>query len=50
MRGLCLFAGLACLWPNVLVLNIAGVLVVFALLAWNIKFAPAPKTTDAVAS
>ena len=38
MRGLCLLAGLACLWPEALLANIIGALAVVGLLVWNIKF------------
>lgn len=38
MRGLCLLAGLACLWPDALLANLAGVVAVFGLLFWNVKF------------
>lgn len=37
MRGLSLCAGIACLWPNVLVVNIIGVISVGGLLIWNVK-------------
>lgn len=40
MRVLSLAAGLAALWPGVLVLNIAGVLGTVALLMWNINSSP----------
>ena len=40
MRKLCLLAGLACLWPDAFTANIIGASAVFALLVWNIKFAP----------
>ncbi|MFP7569274.1 TRAP transporter permease [Marivita sp. S2033] len=39
MRALCLIAGLASLWPDALVFNLAGVAAVFALLFWNVRFA-----------
>lgn len=38
MRGLCLLAGFACLWPEALLANIAGVIAVLGLLFWNVKF------------
>ena len=38
MRGLCLLAGLACLWPEALLANIIGAIAVIGLLVWNIKF------------
>lgn len=37
MRVLSLAAGLACLWPAALVLNLCGVVAVLALLFWNIR-------------
>jgi TRAP transporter 4TM/12TM fusion protein len=40
MRVLCAAAGFACLWPEPMALNIAGVLGVVGLLAWNIKMSP----------
>ena len=45
-RALCFAAGLACLWPNDLVVNAAGVVAVIALLAWNIK-GPDPRVATA---
>ena len=41
MRVLSLAAGLAALWPSVLILNVAGVIATIALLVWNIKTGPA---------
>ncbi|RED13895.1 TRAP transporter permease [Pontivivens insulae] len=40
MRKLSLIAGVACLWPGLLALNIAGAVAVAALLAWNVRSAP----------
>ena len=37
MRKLSLLAGIACLWPAALIANIAGVIAVFGLLAWNVR-------------
>ena len=37
MRLACAVAGLATLWPGMLVLNIVGALAVLALLAWNVR-------------
>ncbi len=37
MRALSLIAGLACLWPGMIAINLAGAVAVLALLAWNIK-------------
>ncbi|WP_439522066.1 TRAP transporter permease [Marivita sp.] len=50
MRALCLAAGLASLWPDHFVLNIAGALAVFALLFSNIRYGKTPVTTATVAS
>jgi TRAP transporter 4TM/12TM fusion protein len=38
MRALCLVGGLACLWPEALLANVLGVIAVFGLLVWNVKF------------
>jgi TRAP transporter 4TM/12TM fusion protein len=38
MRTLSLLAGLACLWPEALLLNLGGVVAVLALLVWNTRF------------
>ena len=46
MRVACLIAGLACLWPAMLVANIAGALAVAALLIWNIKSAESLSLAD----
>jgi TRAP transporter 4TM/12TM fusion protein len=37
-------AGLAALWPGLLVVNLAGAAIVLALLSWSIRTAPAPRT------
>lgn len=50
MRALCLAAGLASLWPDHFILNIAGALAVFALLFSNIRYGKTPVTTATVAS
>jgi TRAP transporter 4TM/12TM fusion protein len=50
MRLLCLAAGVACLWPAALVINIAGVAAVVVLLVANIRFgAPAPQVVQSEA-
>ena len=47
MRILCLASGVACLWPAVLVINIAGVATVVVLLVANIRFGvPAPQVVQ----
>ncbi|HKK96623.1 MAG TPA: TRAP transporter fused permease subunit [Marivita sp.] len=38
MRGLCLVAGFACLWPAAFLANVLGALGVMVLLVWNVKF------------
>ena len=38
MRALSLLAGLACLWPEALLINLGGVVAVLALLVWNLRF------------
>ncbi|SHH64724.1 TRAP transporter permease [Marivita hallyeonensis] len=48
MRLLCLIAGLACLWPEALLANIAGVVAVCALLFWNVKYTERAETAPAV--
>ncbi|MGJ8603525.1 MAG: TRAP transporter permease [Marivita sp.] len=38
MRLACFAAGLACLWPATLLLNLFGLVTVVALLVWNVRF------------
>ena len=38
MRAAAFVAGLAALWPSVLLINLAGIVAVIALLVWNIRF------------
>ncbi len=45
-RALAFAAGVACLWPNDLLVNGAGVLAVIALLAWNVR-GPDPRAATA---
>ena len=37
MRGLCAVAGLGCLWPGMLLVNLIGAVTVAGLLVWNIR-------------
>lgn len=50
MRAMCLLAGLACLWPDALLVNISGVAAVFALLVWNVKFMERSDVSDVASS
>jgi TRAP transporter 4TM/12TM fusion protein len=45
MRALCLAAGLAALWPDALILNIAGAIATVGLLVANIRFGKTPPMT-----
>jgi TRAP transporter 4TM/12TM fusion protein len=48
MRVLCLVSGLACMWPEATMFNIAGAAAVIGLLVWNVKFGTsAPVATTA---
>jgi TRAP transporter 4TM/12TM fusion protein len=38
MRAVSLMAGLACLWPDALAVNVIGAISVIGLLTWNVKF------------
>ena len=49
MRLLCLVAGLACLWPDILLANVIGAIVVACLLLWNIKMTPRKGADEAFA-
>lgn len=37
LRGVVLIAGVACMWPEAVLLNLLGVTVILGLLVWNIK-------------
>ncbi|MBS1302300.1 TRAP transporter fused permease subunit [Loktanella sp. SALINAS62] len=42
MRAVVIVAGIACMWPGSLLINLCGVVVVAGLLFWNVRSAPAP--------
>jgi len=42
LRAGALAAGVACLWPFSLAVNVTGVVMTLGLLVWNIRFGPAP--------
>lgn len=46
VRIMCFAAGFASLWPEALMINLVGVAVVLAILAWNIRFG-APRLAEA---
>ena len=49
MRVLAFAAGVAALWPAILILNVLGVAATIALLVWNIKFGITPPPSPALA-
>ncbi len=49
MRVLAFAAGLAALWPAVLILNVLGVAATIGLLVWNIKFGMTPPPSPVLA-
>ena len=50
MRALCFAAGLAALWPDALIVNIAGAVATVGLLVVNIRFGKTPPMTIVAAS
>jgi len=42
MRALCLAAGLACLWPGAMLINLAGLVATIGLLMFNVRFGQKP--------